>query len=168
MKDESPAEEAVITVPAPAKPRRLDCLIMLLVLPLMNGMHFIAIGLVVAAEYLLRAADLPPEFGVLMGVGTWGLFLGVMAVLLHAHQTRWRAATIEPARVILGQTNPPRGVIVRYDQLAGFRCTAAGVVLVLRRKPWTRWLGPLVACDGKLMHDVIERLEAHGVRRIDG
>lgn len=168
MKGADADDLPVITVPAPAKPRRLDCFIMLLVLPLLNGLHLIAILLVAAAEVVLRAAGLPTDLAILMGVGTWGLFLGVMTVLLHAHQTRWRAATIEASRVILGQTDPPRGAIVRFDQLAGFRCRGAGVVLVLRRKPWTRWLGPLIACEGKVMHEVVERLEAHGVRRIDG
>lgn len=159
---------AVITAPAPIKPRWLDCLILLLAVPMLNLFHLVAMLLVAAAQAVLRALDLPTDLAILMGVGTWGLLLGVLGLLLHAHQTRFRAATIEPTRIIVGLIDPPRGVIIRFDQIVGFRSTGQGVVLVLRGKPWTRWLGPVVACQGELMHRVVERLEAHGVRRIDG
>ncbi len=169
MKDDAPpADDEALVVPAPARPRRLDCLVMLLAVPLLNGMHVIAMLMVFAAEQVLVAVGLPRSFGILMGVGTWVLSLGALGLLLHAHQTRYRAATVERDRAVVGLIDPPRGVILPFDWLVGFRCTGAGVVLVVRGKPWTRWLGPLIACEGRLMHQVIERLEAHGVRRIDG
>lgn len=158
----------VIRIAAPPRPRRFDCLIMLLLVPMLNCWNLIVMALVAAAEELLRAAGLPRELGLVMGVGSWALMLAVIGLLLHAHQTRWRAATVERDRVIIGTLDPPRGLLLRFDRLAGFRCAAAGVVLVVRGKPWTRWLGPLIACDGKVMHHVVERLEAQGVRRIDG
>lgn len=167
MKDDAD-DGATISIPAPPRPRTLDCLILVLFLPLLYLANIAIFLLISAAEVVLRSVGLPERLGIVMGVGTWALLLGITVLLLHAHQTRWRAATIDERGVIIGMIDPPRGLIVPFASIAAFRCNAAGVVLVLRGKPWTRWLGPLVACDGSLMHQVIVRLEARGVRRLDG
>lgn len=161
-------DDEPISIAAPPRPRKLDCVILLLLAPLIYMANIAIFALIAAAEAMLRAVDLPASLAVVMGVGTWALLLGAGLLLLHAHQTRWRAATLDERAVIIGMIDPPRGIVVPYEKISAFRCNAAGVVLVLRGKPWTRWLGPLVACDGSLMHRVIVRLEAHGVRRLDG
>ncbi|MCO5168785.1 MAG: hypothetical protein M9894_20795 [Planctomycetes bacterium] len=158
----------VIVAPAPPAPRGLECSIMLLLLPLCGLWNLAGLVLVGAGEMLARALGAPPALGHVMGLGTWALLLLGLGLLVHAHQTRWRGATLFEDRVVLGTVAPVRGVILRYDRLRGFRCRAGGVALMVRGRPWTRWLGPMIPCDEALMHDVVERLEARGVRRLDG
>ncbi len=163
-----PAGDA-IRCAAPARPRALDCALMVLVVPL----PCCAMGLPGAAqgvgEEAARILSLPAWTADAFGVGGVLAFVALLGLLLHAHATRYRAAHIDDHGIILGSLEPtPRGIWLRWRDLTGFRVGSGRIVLAVRRQPWTRWLGPIVACDDEVLHRVVVLLESKGIRRLDG
>ena len=61
-----------------------------------------------------------------------------------------------------------RGQRVRYSEVVGFRIVGQGLQLALKGKPWTRWLGPIVHCDDRTLHEVVVHLEGLKIYRVDG
>lgn len=154
-----------IRCPAPARPRWLDGVIMAVLV----GSPYLLMGVAEAGEELVGSAGLPPALlgGLVTGCGA--VLLAAIALLLHAHATRYRAAFISDEGIILGPLEPtPRGTWLRWGDLVGFRVGSGRIVLAVRAQPWTRWLGPIIDCDDDLLHRVVVRLEARGIRRLDG
>lgn len=154
-----------IACQAPRRPKALDAVIMLFLIPGPYLLMFAAGG----GPRIARALGLPRALEGAFALGLVGGLLAVLGLLLHSHATRYRAAHISEEGIILGLLEPrPRGVWLRWRDVAGFRVGTGRIVLAVRGKPWTRWLGPIVECDDELLHRVVVRLEAKGVRRLDG
>lgn len=164
-----PVAPEPLFLPAPRRPAWFSCVVLLAILPLMPAM-FVAMFLLEAPRRLAWLGDgagIPAVFVASAGVGTCALFAAVFVLLAVAQEKRWRDVTIDADGVSFDAANPG-GARFRWDQLEGFRCRADGVVLVVRGQRWTRLLGPVVWCEGAPMLAVVERLEAHGLRRTDG
>lgn len=154
-----------IRCPAPARPKGLDAAIMVVLV----GSPYLLMGILEAGPHLVGSAGLPPALLGGLATGCAAVLLAAIVLLLHAHATRYRAAFISDEGIILGPLEPtPRGTWLRWSDLAGFRVGSGRVVLAVRGQPWTRWLGPIVDCDDDLLHRVVVRLEARGIRRLDG
>lgn len=151
--------------PAPARPRGLDAIIMVVLL----GSPYLFMGVADAGSRLQRTAGAPSGLLGSLLTGCAAVLLAVVALLLYAHATRYRAAYISDEGIILGLLEPtPRGAWLRWSDLVGFRIGTGRVVLAVRGQPWTRWLGPIIDCDDELLHRVVVVLEARGLRRLDG
>lgn len=104
----------------------------------------------------------PPGVVMTAYYGTTLLLVAVLVVLIHTGELRWRDARVHGEGVRVGF------VRYRWRDLAGFSCREESVRLVVRWRPWTRWLGPVLWCEGKTLGEVVQRLEEHGVPRVDG
>lgn len=167
-------DEPPLLLPAPRRPAWFGCVVLLAILPLLPAMFMAMVLLQMTALQgrapLARFGDgfgIPGAFLVSAGLGTCALFTAVFVVLAVAQEKRWRDVRIDDDGVSFDAENPG-GARFRWDQLDGFRCRADGVVLIVRGQRWTRLLGPVVWCEGEPLRQVVERLEARGLRRIDG
>lgn len=166
MEAGEPSSDQPLLLPAPRRPAWLGCLVFAAILPLMPAMVGATL-LLDAPRALAWLGGIPTAFLASAGIGTCLLFAAVFVVLAIAQEKRWRDVTVDADGFSFDAENPG-GARFRWDQLDGFRCKADGVVLVVRGQRWTSLLGPVVWCEGAPMLEVVERLEAHGIRRTDG
>jgi len=119
-----------------------------------------------------------PLFAKSLGIPTWlagaaavGVFciptLGAVIYLVHRNQL-YRRVRLDAKGFVFGYTEKWRGSRLRFKRIAGFKIIRAGVMLVLKRRPWTRWLGPLVPCEDREIHELVVHLEEAGVYRFEG
>ncbi len=149
---------------APSSPRADVLLALALASAASGGGVGLAIGL---GELLTRALGLSRALAYTMGTGAGVLpTLVALTVLFHRY-LQHRSVHVDARGVLLGVTPRWRGKRLPFADLRGFSETAHGVMLHVRGRPWTRWLGPLLRCDGLLRHELIERLEAEGVYRAE-
>jgi hypothetical protein len=111
------------------------------------------------------------------GIDWWFLMqlgLGMMVgpilallVLCSLAQVGGRSALLDGDGVLFDHTPAWLGARLAWKDIAGFRLVEEGVRLVVPRRPWTRWLGPTIPCEGQAQHEVVVRLEQKGVARFD-
>lgn len=148
--------------PAPPPPTWLGWLTVLLLLPATGGGCILAAAL---ADPLARALELPEALvGTMLVGGTTGLPLVGLIATLHRF-LQYRTVRRDEDGFALGVTAKWRGTRLAWDRIAGFRQVTQGVMLRVRRQPWTRLFGPVIRCEGREVHDLIEQLEQHGVYR---
>ena len=148
--------------PAPDPPAWLGWLTLVLLFPATGGGCMVG---ALAAGPLARALELPEiAVGVMLVGGITGLPLVGVGATLHRY-LQHRTVRRDEQGFALGVTPRWRGVRLRWERLAGFRQVAHGVMLQVKRQPWSRWFGPVVRCEGREVHDLIEALEQHGVFR---
>lgn len=94
-------------------------------------------------------------------------FAALVAVGLLDHYGH-RSVLIDREGLLFDHSPTWHGSRLTWSAIAGFRLVEGGVRLVVRRRPWTRFLGPLVPCDGERQHEVVVLLEGVGVRRFEG
>lgn len=158
------AAAGVLEFPAQPPSRRAEVGTLLLLAPLLGGGFGVGI---VFAELLSRALFVPSWIAYPMGLGGSAVPVVMgLALLFHRH-LQHRSVHVDARGVALGVTPRWRGKRLRFADLRGFSETTHGVMLVVRAQPWTRWLGPLIRCDGLRRHELIERLEAEGVYRTE-
>lgn len=112
-----------------------------------------------------RQLGAPDWVGIVAGFG--GLTLcGVAAivVLLLGHRGR-REAIVDRAGLAVDGNEFWTGVRLRWDELRGFRISPAGVELYLHGF-WGWIWRPVVPTRERETHDLVEKLEAHGIMRI--
>lgn len=151
-----------VDYPAPPAPRWLGWLTLGLLFPATGGGCMI--GAILAAP-LADALELPaPLVGVMLVGGVCGLPVAGLAVTLHRF-LQYRTVRRDAAGFALGVTPKWRGSRLPWGRLAGFRQVADGVMLQVKGQAWTRWFGPVVRCEGREVHDLIEVLEQNEVYR---
>lgn len=90
-----------------------------------------------------------------------------LLILVAIENATQRGALVDAHGVLFDHSPTWRGERLVWDDMLGFRLTDAGVRLVVRRRPWTRLVGPTIPCLGRAQHELIETLERRGVRRFD-
>lgn len=167
--DKEPVDERVLfDLPAPQRPPWLEKLALLLLAPLILGggnPFVIAIG---ALAFAQRYAWLDPWLAVTAGVAvvTLPTFIG-LALLIH-RSVSYRRVIVDDRGFLFGKTDKWRGTRVRWADVEGFRLLRAGMMLKLKRRPWTRWLGPLVRTQDRATHELVVACEEQGVYRLGG
>lgn len=123
--------------------------------------------LVNAGNELLLQTALDPWMVVSLAAGLtlapWAALLTLTALENATH----RGALLDAHGVLFDHSPTWRGARLAWDAVLGFRISGQGVRLVVRGRPWTRFVGPTIPCEGQLMHEVVETLERRGVQRFD-
>lgn len=102
--------------------------------------------------------------------GALGLALPPWAALLSLaawQNATQRAVLVDAHGLLFDHSSRWRGARLVWESILGFRLVTGGIRLVVRGRPWTRFIGPTIPCDGALQHQVVVMLEAHGVTRFD-
>ncbi|MCO5172129.1 MAG: hypothetical protein M9894_38000 [Planctomycetes bacterium] len=107
------------------------------------------------AAYSVVAAGLVVPFAAL-----------ALVALLHHH--RHRPVLIDRLGLLFDHSPAWHGARLAWPSIAGFRLVEGGVRLVVRGRPWTRLVGPLIPCEGERQHEMVVLLEGVGVRRFEG
>jgi hypothetical protein len=162
---EEPAPGALL-IPAALAPRWLEAASLLfLVPPLLVGAS--PVTAVQLGEIIANTIGVSDYGGIAIGLSflTGPVFAGL--VILLYRRTHYRSALLDEQGAVFGRTESWRGARVAWKDVSGFEITGDGVRLRLQRRPWTRWLGPVVKSDDRLTHEVVLLLEKRGIPRID-
>lgn len=79
-----------------------------------------------------------------------------LLVLIGLENATHHSALIDAHGVLFDRSPTWRGARLAWDAMLGFRIVEGGVRLVVRGRPWTRFVGPTIPCDGEVMHRVVE------------
>lgn len=157
--------EGWLFVPAPPSSAWLNRLLLALALPIVglpDGER-----LTEAVRPLMMQGGVEPWMLIPIALG---LSLPPWAALLTL--AAWQNATQRPVLLdahglLFDHSSRWRGARLVWESILGFRLVTGGIRLVVRGRPWTRFIGPTIACDGALQHQVVVLLEARGVARFD-
>lgn len=155
--------------PGPTPPRWLKALQLLLVAPALAWAEDPS-GAGQATVSLVTQLSTLPWW---VGLGAFGgvfLIPSLGAFLLARHEAWIRGSCdIDQVGVRLGVTERWRGQEIPWERVRGFRVRSDGVRLALdTRKPLLRLFGPLVRTQDRQTHELVEQLEAMGLRNLDG
>jgi hypothetical protein len=159
------ADEEGLDLPAPPRPRWVPCAAFALAVPVMFSMFGCGLVAELGAKAGL-ASEVPRIALVSMSLGTMLLLTVLFVVFAIAMEKRWRGARLTREGIAFGLGHPGLSR-VRWQEVEGFACASGRVRLVLRGQR-TGLFAPVIWCEGEVMSRVVERLEAEGIRRVDG
>jgi len=162
----APPDDGVLDLVPPAPPRWLGVFVLVLLLPLAGGTGPTLLAAVIG--WATREAGLPLWAAGVMATGGAVVPVAIGLAALVYRTIRFRPIRLDDRGVVVNRTAKWRGDRLVWKDLAGFKSAGGGLALVVHRRPWTRWLGPRIPCDERLLHDITVRLERHGVPRLDG
>jgi hypothetical protein len=111
---------------------------------------------------------IPAWAGISVGLGLYTIpSLSALVLLRHRHVSS-RAIDLDDDGVSLGRTETWKGYAVPWRWVEGFRITGNGIMLQVEKEPWTRWLGPTIRCDERLLHDIVVELEKRKIFNLEG
>lgn len=157
--------EGWLLAPAPAPSPWLRRAMLIAALPIIGfpgGDRVAALG-----KSLISQGGIERWMVVSVAVGLAAAPWAALLTLVLLEDALQRGALLDAHGVLFDHSSMWRGARVTWDSMLGFRITEAGVRLVVRGRPWTRFVGPTIPCEGKLLHEIVETLERRGVRRFD-
>lgn len=122
----------------------------------------------VAEALLAGVPDAPPWAAYSVVVAGLVVPFAALALVALLDHYRHRPVLIDRLGLLFDHSPDWHGARLAWPAIAGFRLTEGGVRLVVRGRPWTRLVGPLVPCEGERQHEVVVLLEGVGVRRFEG
>lgn len=123
---------------------------------------------VAAGQQLIGQGAIEPWMLISVAMGLAIVPWAAVLTLAGLENATQRGALLDAHGALFDHSPTWRGARLTWDDMVGFRITAGGVRLVVRGRPWTRFVGPTIPCEeGQLMHQVVETLERRGVRRYD-
>lgn len=132
---------------------------LLLLLPTVAtaGVGTAAIARAAAAVGLSR-----PEVAAAVAGATLVPLAAALILLVRAHALG-RVAVVDADGVRLDPNDRWPGTRLPWDRIEGFRLVDRGVLLVVRGRPWTRLVGPVLPCRDAAVEPVVAALERGGL-----
>ena len=151
--------------PSPPRPKWVERQTLFLLAPmaLSGGNPFL--GVMLGLGLTEMVPDIPRWLAVLMCVGLLTIpSLAGCGLLFHKY-LQYRTVVLGDKGLFLGVTAKWRGSKLSWERVQGFTIIARGVQLQIKGRPWTRWLGRLINCSEREVHDLVVCLETQGVYR---
>jgi hypothetical protein len=157
-----------VSVPARTPPRWVNPLALVLLFPLLLAGTSPWGGAFTGMVAAPRLLGVHPLLGFGMGLGAVMVPLVGALVLLDWQYRGHRGVRVDEAGAVFGGTERWEGIRVRWRRVKGFWITGGGLRLELKRRPWTRWVGPVVRTGERETHDLVVALEARGLYNLAG
>lgn len=166
---EARAKGLWLHLPSPPVPGYLRRLLAFLVVPMAGVLSFPCLPFYLGVVLTKVFPDLPAW---LVVAATTSLVVVPATAFCGAiwHQyAQYRPALLDDDGVLLGYKEQFSGFRLRWSQVLGYKLRTKGIELVLKGRPWTRWvLAPMLVCDERVAHDVTVILEQHGIVNAEG
>jgi len=161
------ADPYLFDLPAPPRPVWLDKLTLLLLTPLVAGGGNPVLVIILAMEAARQVGWIEPWLAIVAGLSLVTVPSCAALALLFHRAASYRRVLVDERGFVFGKTAKWRGTRVAWEQVQGFQIRSDGMMLRLKGKPWTRWLGPIVHTQDRETHELVVALEERGIYRLN-